>query len=267
MDLSKTGVVPERTADPSAARALLERDGAVILTDCGRDAAAGEAIPALVFAESVLPVPPAAKVNEPGESDDGPTGRTSQRGSNCHSVGYAYGWQYPDYFLLLCDVPSEVGGESFLVDGYAMLDEMAADDEMSWLARAVRTTSIDQTEDGMRPLVGPLVSKSPTGREMLVMANAVDQRPVDDSKDPAADARMIETWRSTVNDATDHVERFALKASEALIIDNYRLFHGTEPYEAEDRQLWRVWIWTDAAAFGMPEGVLHSDSRDARVAG
>ena len=265
MDLSKTGVVPVRTENPLRARELLERDGAAILTGCGVDAAASQAIPHLVFGSSALAVPPAAKVSEGGERDRKPMGLSSQTRSNCHSDGYAYGWQYPDYFLLLCDVASEQGGESFLVDGYALLDELAAAVEMAWLANAVRTVPIDQTESGMRPLVGPLVSTPPGGRQMLVMANAMDQKPTADSEDPERDRMMIETWRSTVYEATDHIQHFKLEAGEAVIVDNYRLFHGREPYEDENRRMWRVWSWTDSAAFGVPDGVLHSDSRNARL--
>lgn len=265
MDLSSTGVVPQRTADPAEARTILERDGAVILTGCGRDAPASEAIPESVFGSSVLAVPPAARVSDGGEKDRKPMGLSSKTRSNAHSDGYSYGWQYPDYFLLLCDVPSEVGGESFLIDGYAILDLMEADDELSWLPEALRTTSIDQTEAGMRPLVGPLVSTSPGGRRMLVMSNAIDQEPTSDSEDPERDRQMIETWRSTVYEATDQIEHFKLDSGDAVIVDNYRLFHGREPYDSESRQMWRVWTWTDTAAFGVPDGVLHSDSRNAAV--
>ncbi len=46
------------------------------------------------------------------------------------------------------------------------------------------------------------------------------------------------------------------------MIDNYRMFHGREPYADLDRLMWRVWIWTDESK-GVPEGMLHSDSRYA----
>ena len=102
---------------------------------------------------------------------------------------------------------------------------------------------------------------------MFVMANAVDQRPTNDSTDPARDREMIEAWRSTVDAATDQVEHFKIDSGEAVIVDNYRLFHGREPYDDVRRRMWRVWTWTDSAAFGTPDAVLHSDSREAHFAG
>lgn len=35
------------------------------------------------------------------------------------------------------------------------------------------------------------------------------------------------------------------------------MFHGRDPYQDEERLLWRVWIWTDGC-FALPEGELQS---------
>lgn len=265
MDLSTVGVVPERTSDPTEARRLVERDGAAIVTGLGRDSAASEQVGRDVFGDDLLALPPAVFVSDGGHKDRRPDGLSSRTRSQCHTDGYSYGRQYPDHFLLLCDRDSAVGGESFLVDGYALLDQMEADPEWAWLPIALRTVSIDQTEAGMRPLVGPLVTATDRGRHMLVMSNAVDQGPVADSDDPDRDRTMIETWRDTVYAATDHVEKFKLAPGEAVVVDNYRLFHGREPYTDEQRRMWRVWMWTTASDSGAPVGTLASDSRNARM--
>ena len=267
MDLSLAGVVPERTDDPTTARELIARDGAAILVGCGRNADAGGRAARRVFGSGVLAVPPAAEVTDKGVRERRPSGLSNTTRSNCHTDGYSYGWQYPDHFLLLCDEPSDEGGESFLVDGAVVLAAMAADDDLSWVAAALPRTTVDQTQDGMQPLIGPLVSTAPSGRTMFVMANAVDQRPAADSPDQDRDRRMIAAWRSTVYAATDHVEHFKIESGEAVIVDNYRLFHGREPYVSETRRMWRVWTWTQGAAFGVPRGTLHSDSRNAGVDG
>lgn len=265
MNLSRVGVVPVRTSDPATARMLVERDGAAILTGVGTSEEEARAVASAVFGLSLLAVPPGASVSDGGDKDRRPMGLSSASRSHCHTDGYSYGDHYPDYFLLLCDTHSEVGGESFLVDGYAVLDEMTADPEYAWLPKALRTVPINQTEIGMRPLVGPMVRSTDRGRPMVVMANAVDLRPCDDSANPERDQTMMDVWRETVYEATDHIEHFKLYSGEAVIVDNYRLFHGREPYADERRKMWRVWMWTEASAHGAPEGVLHSDSRNARI--
>ena len=265
MDLSNVGVVPERTADPKEARRLVNRDGAAILTGLGLDAEDGRQAAMAVFENEVLAVPEAAIVSEGGDKDRRPVGLSNATRSDCHTDGYSYGDRYPDYILLLCNKHSEQGGESFLVDGYAMLDEMATDAELGWIPEALSTVPINQTEDGMRPSTSTIVKTSPKGRKMLLMANKQDQRPHDDSTDPARDQEMMEKWRGKIYEATDHISHFKLHSGEAFILDNYRLFHGREAYSDEARSMWRVWIWTENSAFGLPDGMLHSDSRNARV--
>lgn len=265
MDLSRVGVVPERTADPQEALRLVQRDGAAILTGLGRDAEDGRQAAMAVFGDKVLAVPPAAIVNEGGDKDRRPDGLTNETRSKCHSDGYAYGDRYPDYVVLLCEKHSEEGGESFLVDGYAMLDEMATDADLRWIPEALSSVPINQTEAGMQTSTSTIVKMSPNGRKMLLMANEMDQRPHDDSIDPERDEEMMRKWRETIYEATDHIPRFKLYSGEAYIVDNYRLVHGREPYSDVDRSMWRVWIWTDDCAFGLPDGMLHSDSRNARA--
>ena len=50
------------------------------------------------------------------------------------------------------------------------------------------------------------------------------------------------------------------------MVDNYRMFHGRDPYTDADRMLWRVWVWT-RDALGVPELELASDSRYAGLVG
>jgi hypothetical protein len=45
--------------------------------------------------------------------------------------------------------------------------------------------------------------------------------------------------------------RFLLHPGELLCLDNYRVFHGREPYAGSDRILHKLWAWTDMA-FGLP---------------
>ena len=265
MRLDQVGVVPKRTADPQEALRLVKQAGAAILTGLGREAEDGRQAAMAVFGDKLLAVPPAAIVNEGGDKDRRPMGLTYETRSKCHSDGYAYGDKYPDYILLLCNKHSEEGGESFLVDGYKMLEVMAEDPEVGWIPQALNTVRINQTEAGMQPSTSTIVKTSPMGRKMLLMANEIDQRPRDDSTDPVRDQEMLVKWRETIYEATDHIPHFKLYPGEAYVVDNYRLFHGREAYTDIDRNMWRVWVWTEDSAFGLPDGLLHSDSRNARV--
>ena len=61
------------------------------------------------------------------------------------------------------------------------------------------------------------------------------------------DLEMLTAWHTAVVAAPrEHVK---LAPGEALIIDNYRMFHGRTAYGkgAEHRQLWRQWVWTTDA--------------------
>ena len=58
---------------------------------------------------------------------------------------------------------------------------------------------------------------------------------------------MLTAWHTAV--VTAPREHVKLAPGEALIIDNYRMFHGRTAYGkgAEHRQLWRQWVWTTDA--------------------
>ena len=265
MRLDQVGVVPKRTADPKEALRLTQQDGAAILTGLGREAEDGRRAAMAVFGDKLLAIPPAAIVHEGGDRDRRPMGLSYRTRSDCHTDGYAYGDMYPDYIMLLCNKHSEEGGESFLVDGYKMLEVMAEDPELGWIPPALATVPVNQTEAGMHTSTSTIVKHSPKGRKMMLMANAVDQRPHDDSTDPVRDQEMLVKWRETIYEATDHIPHFKLYPGEAYVVDNYRLFHGREAYTDVERNMWRVWVWTEDSASGPPDGMLHSDSRNARV--
>ena len=41
--------------------------------------------------------------------------------------------------------------------------------------------------------------------------------------------------------------RFRLRPGEAVLVDNFRMLHGRDPYTDLRRKLWRLWHWTDMA--------------------
>tara|TARA_Y100000588_G_scaffold108196_1_gene118567 strand:- start:2538 stop:3332 length:795 start_codon:yes stop_codon:yes gene_type:complete len=254
------GVVPDRTADPRKALQLLRREGAVILTDIESGEEASRQVGFDVFGDLVLEIPPAARVLAGGEKDRMPEGLTFETRSHAHTDGFSYGDGYPDHFVLKCERHSEVGGESFLIDGYALLDALTKDPDTQWVGEGLRTIEVDQTEPGKRTSISPVVQSGPTGRTMV--RRLPDQQPNAESEDPERDRQMLDIWEAAINAAEELVPRFKLFEGEAVIIDNYRLFHGREGYKDLNRMMWRVWIWTKEAK-QVPEGYLHSDSRHA----
>ena len=84
--------------------------------------------------------------------------------------------------------------------------------------------------------------------------------PASQGDERATDQAMLDVWSNTINAAQQSAPRFQLDAGQALLIDNYRMFHGREGYSDPQRMMWRVWVWTQAA-LGVPGIELHSDSR------
>ena len=77
---------------------------------------------------------------------------------------------------------------------------------------------------------------------------------------------MIDLWIAAIDAAAGEAPRFKLQPGEVLVVDNYGMFHGRDPYTDADRMLWRVWVWT-RDALGVPELELASDSRYAGSVG
>ena len=150
MNLESCGVLPKKAASTSEAQDLLHADGAVIITSVGADADDARGLAFDLFGEDVLAVPPAARVFDGGEMDNRPPGMDHTAIMTPHTDGFGYGDYYPDYILLDCVSASQQGGESFLIDGYALLEALAADPERAWVPQAMAAVAINQTEEGMQ---------------------------------------------------------------------------------------------------------------------
>jgi alpha-ketoglutarate-dependent taurine dioxygenase len=264
--------MPQRSADPAAAFALLRAHGAAIVTGVGdsRDDARAVAERILVSLDPIVPDP--APIKEGGGNRD----RSYQTppGDDRHAVpfqyghtdGFSYGDQYPDFIFLLCARPADAGGESYVVDTYRLLETLAgskdADDRE--LAAFLQSVPIEQTEPGMRASIGPAIGRNARGRIMSRWTPV--QRPV--SHVPAGERerqqRLLARWTELTNRASREAPRFVLQAGEALCIDNYRMLHGRSGFDDLERSLWRIWAWT-SESLGVPEGLLFSDSRYAVV--
>ncbi len=281
-----TSIIPERTADPREAWDLVKRDGAAILrwedlTEAGTTAAGyafmGEHLRGIGQVHRVTSEPPKKiKAVPPTET------------LLAHTDGFAYGPRNPDYLTLHCIVQSPEGGESFLIDGYALLERMASDPNNTFTiagqqanaAQWLHTEVVEQTEVSEKGFVmeeryfASIVQTRPNGRRWI--RNHPYHRPHPQAPDPAGQQALIDFWMSTLRTEAAAVERFKLYPGDALFVDNYRVLHGRDPYLAKSvgempngrlcqRILHRLWMWSPDAA-GIPEGIQYSDPDDVLVA-
>jgi len=251
IDPTAVGLVPERTADPREALAMVESTGAAILTGRGADEAAARAVASDVLGPRLVALPPPAAVRAGGEGDRTSVG--SEAPLPLHSDGFAYGDHAPDLIFLLCVTQGTAGGASFAADGYALVDQLEPD-----LQAFLHEVPVDLTEPGMHPTTGPLVV-SRQGR--TIVRRTPFMRSAEGRPDPDADQAMIERWRDATRSLTATLPRFTLAPGEVLCLHNQRVLHGRDPYDGE-RFMWRIWAWSTAGPTP-PAGELHSDSRYA----
>jgi len=244
--------VPERSADPAKVLALVERDGAAVLTGNGPSEADARAAVAAVLNGHVLALPEAAAVREGGEKDRNSYG--TDDALPLHTDGFAYGDQACDYFGLSCVRQGAEGGHSLLVDSYRLLDEIDRE-----LRAFLLTTPVDHAEPDMRPALSPLAITTAAGR--LAVRQVPYVRPAPDAPDPAKVQALLARWNAVVDAQFPVAQRFLLHEGDVAVIDNYRILHARDPFKGE-RFMWRVWAWTDRGN-GVPTGMLHSDSRYA----
>ena len=255
--MEDTGITPKSTSNVKEAYVFLRRDGAVRFSGVGSGAEDAEGLGRDIFGEQLVTIPDAARVFVGGEMDR--FEETDHRQPMMpHTDGFAYGECFPDFILLSCVHASVTGGDNFLVDGYAVLKNIAA--SRPELARDLETVAVDQTEEGMQMSHSPIIQFNSAGRKLL--RRNFCQKPLSDSLRPDKDLAMIESWTKAVDAAGVSAPRFKLGPGEALIVDNYRVLHGRDGYSDLNRMMWRVWIWTEEA-MGTPPMPLHSDSRYA----
>ena len=264
MHFESCGVLPRTVNDLQEARTELVKSGAVICGPIDCTEAGTRAFAEKMFGDRLRALPNGARVFEGGEHDITRVQATNLKTTPCHTDGFAYGDLYPDFILLSCVRESKVGGESILVDGYKVLEALAADPELAWAAIALRECQIDQTETGMQTSLSPICMDNGNGR--IMVRRTLEQRPAETSVDPEKDQLMIELWHDSIDEASTLAPKFKLLPGQVVIVDNYRLMHGRRPYEDLNRMLWRVWVWSDDC-LGVPPLRLASDTRYASSGG
>ena len=171
--------------------------------------------------------------------------------------------------FLLCDVDSAVGGESVLIDDYAVLAALQAEPEGSAGARLadfLTGTVLDLTSPGMversrddgratPPRAAPCSGSAPC-------ATASGRWPTTPIPRPPTPSST--TSPSCSSRSGERATRFRAGPGEAICVDNYRVSHSRDAYTDLDRLFWRVWAWSDEA-LSVPDGKLASDTRYAKA--
>lgn len=264
MNFLSCGVLPQVVTNLEAARTELAKCGAVIYETINCTEAGTRAFAKEMFGDRLRALPDGARVFEGGEHDITRVEATNRRTTPCHTDGFAYGDLYPDFMLLSCVKESRVGGESILVDGYRILEAFAADPKLAWAATALRKRHIDQTETGMQTSLSPICMDNGNGRTMV--RRTLEQRPAETSEDQETDRQMIALWQDAVDQASAVAPHFKLLPGQVVVVDNYRVMHGRQPYEDLNRMLWRVWVWSKDC-LRVPPLRLASDTRYAASRG
>ena len=127
--------------------------------------------------------------------------------------------------------------------------------------------------------ISPIVRPAPGGRRIVTMATggqhpasatqkraAKAMRPSDDSRVSTnnragwdeeeaydRDQRMIDGYKDAVFSATAHAPRFKVQPGEAIIVDNYKLWHIREGFTSLERKSWRVWMWKEGDCYGVAD--------------
>ena len=126
-----------------------------------------------------------------------------------------------DFFLMVCAEAPELGGESFMLDGYGLLEGMpdGLGEAMFRVPTAhggvARSPNAQWTKDGRLHL------RVPNGGHSGNRASADVCRPCASHEEQGR--RIIDRWREGVVRAAPHAPRFRVAPGEVLVIDNCEL--------------------------------------------
>ncbi len=224
--LPRRGTVPART--------LLRRDGAVILTGWPVDPDSAVNAAAALLGTRLREL---EQVRE-RTTDDAETVGLHQDGANVvvdiHDRRVHLHHPDVDYVMILCAAPAQTGGESFLVDGYRLVDRLR--DRVPELYEFLTTVDVDVTSRVPSPDVHPpprvcrLIEWTRGGRMIVRIPDYAQSAPretrwEEHEQQIKAYADLLATLTAQVrNDTT-------LAAGEVLVLDNYRCLHGVRAHD------------------------------------
>lgn len=267
MDLGSACLVPRRVETPALAREVVAREGAAIVSGIADEAAAIE-FGRVMFGDELVRIGRQIEVTKARAEEEGakvdaqpPDARGRKRRLSTdtsiamppHNDGFAFGDRAPDRLFLYSARPAATGGDSFLIDGLALVDALATDPANAALVDFLRTTDIDHSEPNFpQGSYSPILRTTPAGRPQVrhhpYLAPVL-------GPDEQAQWPYVRQWLAAVVAARDAGPRFRLEAGEMALVDNYRVFHGRHGYTDPARRLYSIWAWTTAAV-EVPAGEL-----------
>jgi gamma-butyrobetaine dioxygenase len=231
--LGDIGVVPARV-DARECRAVLERDGAVIVPNTPTDPDELAVAAARTLGGRLRAL---TGIRPQGGTDSPPLGLHSD-GANV--VVDIHGRTVPlrepdeDYLYMLCTSPAPSGGDSVLIDGYGLIDQLVrtAPELHAFLTRC----DVDYF-GGWRtpargvpatPLVRRLVEWTRAGRRVVRASEYAAPVP----REPHWDEHMafLDEYADVLATAFECAPRFRLEAGDLLALDNYRFLHGRDGF-------------------------------------
>ncbi len=130
--------------------------------------------------------------------------------------------------VMLCERPATQGGETLLLDTWALLERIAAAEPDLLDALLTRPRRLPFV---FGDVVGPTLALR--GASLVFSHPPV---PVDD-----AIGRRLAAWI----DRAPRIE-LSVRADELLLVDNHRMLHGRRAFQDERRRFIRLLVWTDS---------------------
>lgn len=228
--------VPERVErdDHKRARALLERDGAVIFTGCPVEPDSTVNAAAAVLGTRLREL---EKVQE-RTTENAEVLALHRDGAHVVVDVQQRAVQLripdPDYVFVLSVAPARAGGESVVVDGYRVVDQLenAAPELYEFLTTVdVDVTSAIPRADVYRmPKVCRMVEWTRGGRKLVRVAQHAQPAPRENHWEEHQ--TLINAYDTVLADIAEHVQGDTILAEgEMLVLDNYRCLHSARPHE------------------------------------
>jgi hypothetical protein len=266
-ELAEACVVPRRVSSPEEAREVVDAEGAAIVSGIADEEAAIALGRAMLGADLRRIGRQIEVTRKRGEEESAKVAQqpADARGRKrrfvtdtslpmpAHNDGFAFGDYAPDRLFLFSERPAATGGESFLIDGLAVLDVLGRDPANAQMVEFCRTVDIDHSEPNFpQGTYSPILRTTPAGRPQV--RHHPYLAPVA-GPDEEAQWPFVKHWTAAVTAARDTGARFRLEAGEMACVDNYRLFHGRHGYADPARTLYSIWGWSSAAV-AVPAGEL-----------
>jgi gamma-butyrobetaine dioxygenase len=231
--VDETGVVP-RTASLDDARAVLAADGVVRIPGVGPDPECLVVAAARVLGgrlRELFGIRPQGGTDSPalGLHNDG-----AYLEGDVHGRTVRLRDPDEDYLLMHCSSPAPSGGDSVLVDGYALVDRLAADHpELHAFVTGADTDFFGTRVNPPRgvpatPLLRRMVEYTRGGRRAVRASDYALPVP----RVPEWDEHLarIEEYADLLATASEAAPRFRMDSGDLLILDNYRFLHGRDAF-------------------------------------